>query len=225
MILTVVMGSVWVIGTLGGLGIFSTSVWRLLGSRRLPGGFRLRAIALELVRDEGQLRNLLKECCYPPDKAEKDLKLDDRILIPAYAILFVALTVSLLRSGALPNSLGAAVLLCVTGAALSDYWENHRARAVLRARDQTTLDRLRPVAYAKWALLFVLMALLAVAFARQGGWFVIVAAIYLATAGVGSLGLLGRRPPLVEWAFALMRLALAVTGAALLLAIARQAPT
>ena len=205
---------VWVVASFGGLAVFVLIVRKLFDSRTLPGGFRMPAIALELVRDEKQLEDLLRE--YPSWKAHKDLKMDLFVFIPVYVLLFGTLVYSLAWGGTLPYTpfLGIAVFLCIVGAALCDVVENLRTFAVLRTPNRAAVRRVRRAACIKWSLLFIAMALLAIPFAWQGGWFLIVATLYLAAAGVGALGLI-RHPPLIEWAFALIGLALVPTGEAL----------
>jgi hypothetical protein len=223
MMLTRAMYFVWVVSTLGGLAIFLGTVWRLLRSRPLRSGFRLPALALELVQDEEQVKAIEEK--YPPERIRRDLRLDLFVFIPLYLALFLALGYWLLRSDALPYAhlLGIAASLCVAGAALFDVLENLRTFSVLRQLNQSGVDRIRRAALAKWSLFFVMMALLAIPFAWQGGWLLIVAAIYLIAAGTGIIGLVWHRP-LIEWAFALVGLALAPTGEAIY-AIAERIPT
>jgi hypothetical protein len=222
MFLTIVIWFLRVAAPLGGLAVLGATVPKLLGSHPLPGGFRLPVIALELVENVEQVNHI--KGVLSPDEIRRALNFDLYAFIPLYVALFLALSYWLIRRD-IPYAyfLGIAVGSCVVGAAVFDVIENAQTFSALRELDQLAVDRIRQAALVKWSLFFVMMALLAVPFAWRGGWVFAVAGVYLAAAGVGVMGVIGNRP-LIEWAFALVGLALIPTGEAIRL-VAERRPT
>ena len=224
MFLTIAMWFLRVAAPLAGLAILGMTLPKLLGSQPLPGGsgFRLRVIALELVENEDQVNKIQR--VYPPNEIRAELNLDLYVIIPLYVALFIALSYWLIRRN-MPYAyfLGTTLASCVVGAALFDVTENLQTFSALRELDQLIVDHIRQAAFVKWSLFFVMMGLLAVPFAWRGGWVLAVAGVNLAAASVGVLGLIWYRP-LIEWAFALIGLALVPTGEAIR-TIAKRTPT
>jgi len=218
----------------GGAIVVLPTLYDLLLSPINPelGGFRLPALALELVSGEQQLRRVV--AAYPSEAIGPALALDSWFFIPAYCVLFISVGITLIRLskirslGANPAdryifAIGVLLIACVAAAAVADVLENYYSSQAITVQTSRIADAILQAALVKWWLFVAITALLAAAFLRFGGWVLAVTLLYLAAAVVGAAGLL-QYYPLVEWFFALLGLALIPTGAALLSIVRARTP-
>src|SRR5262245_36868488 len=114
----------------------------LLGSASFPGGFRLRAIALELVRTPDDFKEILTE--YPANEVRADLAADTYKFIPLYTVLFVVAAMCL---GAAGTRFEVVVAIASAAVAMAgfDLLENFRTETALAGDPvlQTTVDAIR----------------------------------------------------------------------------------
>lgn len=137
----------------------------------------------------------------------KALALDSLLFIPSYTLFFLAMSWLLTqRRFSWSLWLGLIAGACGIGAALLDYMENARIRALLETSlAQTTqqmIDSTRYVSLSKWALSFIATGLLSSLFLWRRDWILLLGALYALTAIVGLLGLIFR--PAIGWSFGLM---------------------
>lgn len=191
----------------------------------LPPGTRMPGIALELARSPGEAASLIR--FLGPEEVRKNLRQDDRFVIPVYILLLVVLGVWLATRDlayALPAGVGVAVAGVLAG--LADRRENRRTAAVVAEHEkdparelipEPLVDAMRRASMVKWGLLAVAMALLSLPFLQEqrhpltGGFYLLSAVSY----GLGLQGLRAGMRRLVEWGFYLMGLAWLATPFAL----------
>lgn len=205
------------------------------GEKRFSSGFTNRVLAMELVRTNRDVQEIVGELGDPNREVMRGKVQKDFLFIPSYALLFAALGWLLGRSHyRFAIWIGAAIAACAAGAAAFDVLENLRIFHVLDARltdtTQTMLDTLRSASLVKWAFVFIAMALLSpIGFLRRelftlpigSPWLaavfgVIIALAYLLAAVIGLIGL--KQNPLIEKASIFMSLALLLTVLSLLIA-------
>lgn len=209
-----------VVAPLAGLVLFRITPQLLAPSPPGLDGFHSPVIALELVENEQQVRDILAvyEQRNPQPAAEqirREIQLDNWVIIPVYTLLFLAFSLWLSGSDRpRARALVIALVAGAVGAAASDLAENASILAALESLSQPVVDSIRQASLVKWALLAVLIGLLAVPFLTHKGWVRIVGLLYLLAGVVGLGGVLWQRP-LLEWFFALMGLALLPSGEAI----------
>lgn len=181
----------------------------------LPRGFRKPALALELVQNTDEARQILK--VYKPEDIQRDLKFDSFAFIPLYVLLFLSLGFWF-KGRELPYAsvFALAIGVCIVAAGLFDVLENLRQWAILKNLDQAGVDSIRQAALIKWFLLFLTTAILSIPFLWRGNWVFVVGLLYLSTAIVGCIGVFSdSHRPLIEWGFSLLGGALLLTGEAI----------
>jgi hypothetical protein len=223
------MGWIWIVRALSFLMGAATLGSGLVTARRLhhredleddqalPPGTRMPGIALQLSRSPGEAAALIR--LLGSDQIRKNLRQDDRFVIPVYVLLLVVLGVWLATRDfayALPAGVGVAVAGVLAG--LADRRENRRTAAVVAEHEkdperelipEPLVDAMRRASMAKWGLFAVAMALLSLPF-LQGQRHPLTGGFYLLSAVSYGLGLQGLRigmRRLVEWGFYLMGLA------------------
>lgn len=195
-----------------GLGILLMSGPSLISGQRDPalGGFRSRAIALELAEDARQLKQVVD--AYPKAQIAHDLLLDSTLIIPFYSGMFIVLGFALIRAPEhITHWVGWIIVMCAIAAALFDLLENYRSLAAISEQSQTVADSIRWAALIKWSLLMAILLLLAVALIRLGGWAAIPGGLCALAALVGIAGLV-KSYQLIETFALLMGLALISVG-------------
>ena len=195
-----------------GLAVYSTYVKkRKYPERPLPGGLTKPVLALELVKSSDEVGMVLGDGEQESSKITRkmmreDLKGDTYAFIPIYWLLLVAMSWLLTRRHPdWASWAGIAAGVCVTAAAIFDYFENAGIRAVLDAPAASVTDRMalaiRTPSLVKWALIFITMGLLGGLF-WQRNLIMLLAFAYLLIAIIGLVGLIYH--PAIEKAFALM---------------------
>lgn len=194
----------------------------------VPPPFRGALIALEFVGTPEAVRQIIKSNL--PATLRPKIDQDQRMIIPAYVILFSAMAVLIFWCAPARMPLGVRVSgivfsLCLVGIGAGfDVRENLKIYETLDSFDasgnqlvpdaqlQPTLDALRAATIIKWTTLFAVFAVVAAPILMRGGWG---AGVGLFFAVVGLGGLLALLPPLrgwVEYAFAGMGVALILAG-------------
>jgi hypothetical protein len=216
------MATVWLIRVLAplmGLAILAFTLPQLLTAPEraasLPAGFRLRGLALELVDTKADLEQIQAKYKSDNKTIESEITMDFALGIPVYLITFVSIGLWLFRHQELPFNLAlaAAIVICVTAAAGFDVLENLNILGAVHHPPTSIPDQIRHAAIMKWLLLCITLLFTATPFLWSRSWFAVVGLIYLASAVVGIVGLIGPRW-LVQIMFVLMGLALIPTGEA-----------
>lgn len=214
----------WIIRCLSpllGAGILFLTVPKLFRPppRGLPAGQRLPGVSLEVAKNAEEVADIITNAPRPTHEIRRELRLDQYLVIPLYALLFVALGVWL-TSRRLPFAAGLGVAVCalIALAAYFDRQENRRTFDVLDAFDAGALgnslvERMRRASLLKWGFIAAALAVVSVAFFLSGRCMA-VAFIYLLATVSFAIGISLHRPG-IEWGFALMGLALLPTGEAI----------
>ena len=164
------------------------------GKKELPGGFRGHVLAMEFVRDGADMLKIVGPSGHPNRAALRRKIKIDFVWIACYSLQF-ALVAVLLAARQFHASLYLAVVavVCALSAAGFDVAEN---RGMLRALEVTpeeataaALRGIREAALLKWALSYVAMGLLAMAFFGHGWGVSLVGYCFAAAAMVGFAGL------------------------------------
>jgi hypothetical protein len=202
------------------LGVYARYKKKEYPERTLPSWTKNPVLALELVKSKAEIEMTLGEDSDPSNQTMREmqrqgLKDDSFVFIPFYWLLIMAMSWLLTRrqiDGAL--WMGIAAAACVTGAAIFDYMENSGMRKALDTSIANTTDQMahaiRNPSLAKWALIFIAMALLSGLFWRQN-WLSAIAVIYLMIGFVGLVGLIYHQA--IEWAFTLMLISIILIAA------------
>ena len=134
------------------------------GKDTLPGGFKSRVLAFELVRSPDDAIEILggKADGYRKDMRDSIWK-DNFFFIPAYGILYLGLAVLFARRN-LPGAigLGIAAAACGLGTVIFDIAENHYMMEVIEANPPTQelISSLYGASLIKWTFSFTTGALL-----------------------------------------------------------------
>lgn len=178
----------------------------------LPQGLKGRVLAMEMVRSRCDVEAIVGDVSHANRGVMRgSLKVDTYGFIPVYWLLYVLLGLVLIRRGShWAMWVGAAAIVCGTGAALFDLAENHRILNLLNLPLSVTTDEMahavRKVSLLKWALAFITIGLLSsILFSlnRSPHWLLAtpgpIAGVLLIAAAI--LGLFGLRSNyLLEWA-------------------------
>jgi len=159
----------------------------------LPGGFQGRVLAMEFVSNTTDIYQILGP--YGPHNFEimRTVLMIDFVWIGCYALLFVTISLLLMRRNCpWARYLGFLALIAGVASAAFDVRENRRILAVLSQfpYDQNLVNQVNDAALLKWTLGFVAIALLAIAFQdlanRLANW---ISISFIVTAAVGFVGL------------------------------------
>lgn len=136
----------------------------------------------------------------------KELTPDGLIFIPSYTLFFLGMSWLLTQRGSWAMWLGILAGVCAIGAAALDYMENANIRALLKTGPAETTQQMinfaRNVSLGKWALSFVVAALLSTLFLWRKDFVIILGILYALAALVGLIGLAYR--PLLGLGFLMM---------------------
>lgn len=179
------------------------------GRGPLPKGLHMAALAMEFVTDVGEVNAFLGAGDVgDPRSTRAALRrglYGDYLFIAMYWLLFLLMSAVLAgRPARWAVWVGAAAAVCATATAVFDVVENLSMAALVGA-DEVTPRLVADVAsagFGKW-LLFALTTLLLSPVFLRGGWLAALFALFLAVGLLCLAGLLGKRPLLVEIAFAL----------------------
>ena len=169
---------------------------------QFPHGLSKPMLALEFVRTIDEVKQIVGD---QPDPRRVEmlalLKIDTFGFIPTYWLFFLSLGWLLAhRSISHAFWLGVTVAVCVTGAALFDFAENHYIRVALETPStQTAADTVTGIyhsALIKWALIFVALALSSRLFLERKDLLVTIGILFLITSLLGFLGL--RHNPAID---------------------------
>jgi hypothetical protein len=191
-------------------GLLFTLAMPFFHKEKLPRGFRMPGVAIELAKDPGELQQIASE---PGSKTRKKIHSGvtfDFLVIAFYWLFYMSLCAALAeRPSWWAIWLAAAAALAVTGAALFDGLENFRVFALLdlptpAPEVPARLADLTAATLRKWGLLFSALFLLAPTFITEKPsreW--VVGALQTAAAAVGLWGV-WKKSPAIEWGFALL---------------------
>lgn len=161
----------------------------------LPGGFQNRGMALQFVSDSSAVPQILGPEPSVNLPVMRKLILIDYLFIACYGLLFVTISLLLARRNC-PWARYLGLLAVITGlmAAAFDVRENIQMLKVLDCLacnpEQIDVNSVNDAALMKWAMSFVTMGLLAIAFQDLANnlarW---ISISYIVTAAVGAVGL------------------------------------
>lgn len=154
-------------------------------------GRRARLSCIQLGTDPAEVQQLARDRAVR-HAANRALEID-YVFLAAYWAAFVALATLLGRRGGPWIVVAALAAIAATATAALDISENLHTSEVLRlsqagALGKEKLDTLRHISLFKWAASATTVALLACVFAQRS-WIAVLAALLLAVAGIGFVGL------------------------------------
>ncbi len=202
---------------IGGAAVVLLTLQTLLHKQEpVLRNFRSPVLAVEFVETGQDLASIAKNAEWK-QRIKDALPLDNRFFIPAYCLIFVLVGAMLAwQGGRLPLVIGLGVCLCVLVAGRFDYVENANTMPGLDNPSDAAAQTISQASLVKWWLFVTICGLLALALLISGGnrLVILVGALYLLAAILGAIGLAWNRP-LVEWFFALMGVAIILTGDAI----------
>jgi hypothetical protein len=141
---------------------------------RPPRGIGDPAIAIQVIRNVGEVDDILSEAPSPDREAMRIKQYIDFGFIASYAGLFFTLALLLTNVGAWGKIAGLAAGICGLAAAGFDIRENFAILRILDVRlEETTapmMNAIRSASAAKWVLSAVALALLSSYFLRDKWW-------------------------------------------------------
>jgi hypothetical protein len=159
----------------------------------LPGGFQGRVLAMEFVSNTTDVEKILAPDVTHNRDVMQTVLMIDFAWIGCYGLLFVTISWLLMRRRCpWARYLGFVALIAGVASAAFDVRENRRILAVMSQfpYDQNLVNQVNDAALLKWALGFVAIALLAIAFQdlanRLANW---ISISFIVTAVVGFIGL------------------------------------
>jgi len=204
-------GRRWVLPIAGVLLAVGVLTARDSGLPAEAAPFHKRTLALEFARTQEAVIRLAPTKDLQ-QQLTKGLQLDSTVIIPIYWIFFIGVSAFMYGSQAPWKGVWLILVpLTISLTAVADQIENLSALAALDSR--SGVASLHAAAVLKWGGLGVSCALTAVGFFRSGRWALPAAIAYLGCALVMGYALLYCEPR-VEIAFALLGIAVALTGEA-----------
>jgi hypothetical protein len=163
----------------------------------LPRGFTKPMLALEMARTNEEVKRT-RDRVRNASSITTGIIFDSIVVIPAYTVLFILFA----RSETVrPLPYSGLLQIVIAAAAAADFAENI---SILRKRPAF------PFGAAKWALIALELALVAVVFFQKGGYWPIGGVVYLLSAIGLTVGVW--YVPILEYGFSAMGLALLITG-------------
>jgi hypothetical protein len=161
---------------------------------RPPRGMGDPAVAIQVIRNVGEVDDILSEAPSPDREAMRIKQYIDFGFIASYAGLFFTLALLLMSVGAWGKIAGLAAGICGLAAAGFDIRENFAILRILDVRlEETTapmMNAIRSASAAKWVLSAVALALLSSYFWCDKRWFRrIIGALLVAGAALQVYGL------------------------------------
>jgi len=159
----------------------------------LPGGFKGRVLAMEFVSNKVDVEKILAPDVTLNREVMQTVLMIDFVWIGCYGLLFVTISMLLMRRRCpWARYLGFVALIAGVASAAFDVRENRRILAVMSQfpYDQNLVNQVNDAALLKWTLGFVAIALLAIAFQdlnnKLANW---ISISFIVTAVVGFVGL------------------------------------
>ncbi len=182
--------------------VIATSVWIYVGPPAythidvagFPDGLSNEIVAMEFVRSQADIAAVVGDRGHTNRDAMRATIHRDYAFIASYSLLYLLVAMLLAtRSGLVPKF---AALVAITTGLLSAWFDVVEDRGILAALDlpiaQTSIELARGIREAcliKWALAFVALAVLSLAFVGVGRIANTVAAAFLVAAGIGFVSL------------------------------------
>lgn len=192
------------------------SIW--MGSKKaqgLPDGYRSPVLALELVKSEADIKQIVKAESGEAAKIIERSTHKDFGFILVYALAFIAVSLLLAKMNRdyYLRLMGCFAAGSVALAALLDLEENRgMLRAVAgEASDSLAAASIRHASFAKWALLFIFALLVGLLLFLRRDFFAIPAGFLLVAALLGFYGVLANFfKPKFYWTFPVATISLGI---------------